>query len=248
VYVVLDMHAAPGGQTGANIDDNPNDAPDLYTVPSNQDRLVQVWTEIARRFAGEPAVLGYDLLNEPIAPDFAKHNGALWPIYRRVAAAIRGVDRDHVLIVEGAQWANNWSSLDAPFEPNLVYSFHKYWDTPDVASMKPYLDRRALWKRPVWVGEIGENDDAWYQTIFPILEANQLGWSFWTWKKLESDNNPYAIAAPAGWSAIQTYVKDGAPKPTAAAAQATLDALVANASLARCRFNRHAVCAILPCP
>ena len=33
LYVILDLHGAPGGQTGANIDDCENDSPDLYKIP-----------------------------------------------------------------------------------------------------------------------------------------------------------------------------------------------------------------------
>jgi len=248
VYVIFDMHAAPGGQTGRNIDDCANDHPDLYSDPAHQDRLVALWTEIARRFADEPAVLGYDLLNEPIAPEFDHFNDQLWPIYERVAAAIRTVDPNHVLIVEGAQWANNWSSLHEPFEENLIYSFHKYWDDTSAASIQGYLDKRAEWQRPLWVGEIGENDDDWYRAVFPMLEEHDIGWSFWTWKKLGSDNNPYAIVPPARWSLFQDYVADPARRPSAADAQAVLDELAANAALARNRYVEHAACAIVACP
>ena len=33
IYVFIDMHAAPGGQTGQNIDDNASDYPELFTEP-----------------------------------------------------------------------------------------------------------------------------------------------------------------------------------------------------------------------
>jgi len=247
VYVVLDMHAAPGGQTGANIDDSVNDTPDLYSDARNQDRLVALWTEIARRYADDPIVLGYDLLNEPIKPGFEKFNGQLWPIYQRVGKAIRTVDTHHVLIVEGAQWANNWSSLHEPFDDNLVYSFHKYWDATNVGSIQGYLDHRGQWHRPVWTGEIGENDDAWYQAAFPLLESHDIGWSFWTWKKLGSDNNPYSVKVPAGWDRIQAYVEDAGKKPSAADAQAILDELIRNIPLAKCDYHDHAVCAVVKC-
>jgi cellulase (glycosyl hydrolase family 5) len=248
IHVVFDMHAAPGGQTGRNIDDSPDDQPALFTDPANQDRLVALWTEIARRFAGDPVVLGYDLLNEPIAPEFAALNDRLWPLYQRIGAAIRAVDPDHVLIVEGAQWANNWSSLGAPFDDNLIYSFHKYWDDTSAASIQGYLDHGAQWGKPLWVGEIGENDDDWYRAVFPMLEAHGIGWSFWTWKKLDSDNNPYAIPLPDGWERIQAYVDDPADRPTEAEAQAALDELVARAALDQSRFVEHAVCAVVACP
>jgi aryl-phospho-beta-D-glucosidase BglC (GH1 family) len=247
VYVILDMHTTPGGQTGANIDDSINDQPDLFNVPSNQDRLVKLWTEVARRFAANPTVLGYDLLNEPLAPDFSNLNDQLWPLYQRLGAAIRTVDSKHIFIVEGAQWANNWSSLQQPFDDQLIYSFHKYWDDTSSASIQGYLDSRGQWKKPLWCGETGENNNDWYKAVFPMLESNQVGWSFWTWKKLDSGNNPYAIPSPANWGIIQAYVSDQTQKPSAAAAQAVFDELVQDIRLANCSFNRDVVCSIVAC-
>ncbi len=70
LYVVLDLHAAPGGQTGTNIDDSAG-YPWLYQSPQEQERLIAVWRRLATHYRDEPAVLGYDLLNEPI-PHFPK--------------------------------------------------------------------------------------------------------------------------------------------------------------------------------
>ncbi len=66
IYVIIDMHGAPGGQTGANIDDSAKDQPELFTDVKNQDRLVDLWTTIAQRYKNEPTVAAYDLLNEPL--------------------------------------------------------------------------------------------------------------------------------------------------------------------------------------
>src|SRR5262249_42214598 len=66
VYIIIDMHAAPGGQTGQNIDDSANDQPALFQDKKNQDRLVDLWVKIASRYKDEPTVAAYDLLNEPL--------------------------------------------------------------------------------------------------------------------------------------------------------------------------------------
>jgi hypothetical protein len=248
VYVVLDMHAAPGGQTGTDIDNDPNNQPDLFIDPTNQDRYVALWTEIARRFKDATWVAGYDLLNEPLPePAQSQYTGQLWPLYQRVAQAIRAVDPNHLLIVEGANWANDWSTLDAPFDDNMAYSFHKYWDNTDQGSIQGYLDHRSMWQRPIWCGESGENDDSWYQAAFPLLESNDIGWAFWPWKKFNSGNNPYSVNLPSGYGAIQAWVSDATqPQPSASAAQATLDALLANIQLAACAYNQDVVCSLAP--
>ncbi len=248
IWVIFDMHCAPGGQTGKNIDDSAHDYPELYDSAANQDRLVTIWTEIARRFKDEPTVLGYDLLNEPLPEaDFGSLTPKLWPVLTKVGKAIRAVDPNHVLIVEGANWANDWSTLGAPFDANMVYSFHKYWNGTDVASIQTYIDHRKTWNRPVWVGEIGENDDGWYSAAFKLLEDNGMGWSFWTWKKMENGNAPMSVSAPSGWSSFRDYVTDASKKPSSASAQATFDAFLESIPLAKNTENRHVICAILPC-
>ena len=178
IYVILDMHAAPGGQTGQNIDDSEEDEPELFMDAACQDQLVALWTTIARRYKDEPAVAGYDLLNEPLpartgAARAFKAN--LEPLYQRITKAIRSVDTRHMIILEGADWANDWSVFSAPFDNNLVYQFHYYcWDHPAaLKSIQKYLDYRARFNAPVWVGETGERDNAIYWATTRVLRGQQ---------------------------------------------------------------------------
>ena len=69
LYVILDMHDAPGGQTGDNIDDSYG-YPWLMVSAESQAQYCDIWRRIAEHYRNEPTVLGYDLLNEPIAPYF----------------------------------------------------------------------------------------------------------------------------------------------------------------------------------
>ncbi len=55
--MILDMHAAPGGQTGTNIDDSYG-YPWLYDSPKEQAHLVAVWQRIAKHYAKNKTVLG----------------------------------------------------------------------------------------------------------------------------------------------------------------------------------------------
>ena len=134
VYVIIDMHAAPGGQTGQNIDDSANDQPELFMERKYQDQLVALWKAIALRYKDEPTVAGYDLLNEPLPErtGAAKaYKARVEPLYKRITKAIRKVDPKHIIIVEGVDWANDWSIFTKPFDKNLVYQFHYYcWDSP----------------------------------------------------------------------------------------------------------------------
>lgn len=69
IWVILDLHCAPGGQTGDNID-NGWGYPFLFESTSSQQLTADLWKKIADHYKNEPAVIGYDLLNEPIAPYF----------------------------------------------------------------------------------------------------------------------------------------------------------------------------------
>ena len=209
IYVILDMHCAPGGQTGTNIDDSPG-YPWLYGDALAQANTVDVWKRIAAHYASNPTVLGYDLLNEPI-PHFARDqqfNKDLEPIYRKIAAAIREVDRNHVLILGGAQWDTNFSVFGPPFDSNVMYELHKYWmKTTGVSTIQPYLDFRARYHVPLWCGETGENTDAWDAAFRQTLEASNIGWAFWPYKKMDAGSSVVTFARPVHWDEIVAFAK-----------------------------------------
>src|SRR3989442_1408548 len=185
IYVMLDLHAAPGGQTGANIDDSAG-YPWLYDSPQEQEHLVAIWRRLATHYRDERAVLGYDLLNEPIPhfPKLAPLNPKLEPLYKKLSSEIRKVDAHHILFLGGAQWDGNFAIFGKPFDANVAYTFHKYWTAPDESVIRgrpvfvervrhkywtapdesvirQYLDFRERYDVPIWMGESGENTDEW---------------------------------------------------------------------------------------
>ena len=240
IYVIIDMHGAPGGQTGQNIDDSPNDQPELFMDPKFQDRLEKLWIKIAERYKNEPAVAAYDILNEPLpertgaAP---KYKNLLEPLYKRLTKAIRQVDEKHMITVEGADWANDWSVFSEPFDKNMFYQFHFYcWDRPTkLKSVKKYIDLRDTLNAPVWVGETGEKDNTIYWGTTQYFETNNIGWSFWPWKKMDAKNGIYSINKPEGWDSIVGYSR-GREKPAKELAQKAFDQLLENIKLANCTF------------
>ena len=250
IYVIIDMHAAPGGQTGQNIDDSINDEPRLFMNPTNQDRLVALWVKIATRYKDEPTVAAYDLLNEPLPERTgaeAKYKDALEPLYKRITQAIREVDKKHMITVEGANWANDWSVFTKPFDDNLVYQFHYYcWDDPThLNGINQYLEARKRLGAPAWAGETGEKDDAIYWGTADYFEANNIGWSFWPWKKMEARNAPYSFKPPENWNAIRAYSRNsGAAKPSPEIAQKAFNELLQNIQLTNCTFFPEVVNAI----
>lgn len=213
LYVILDMHGAPGGQTGQNIDDSEFDEPRLFMENKYEPRLTQLWLKIAEKYSNNPTIAGYDLLNEPlpkVTGAAEKYKHLLEPMYQRLTQAIRTVDKKHMIILEGVDWSNDWSVFTKPFDDNLVYQFHYYCWEPfeNVNSIQPYLDKRAEWNVPIWVGETGEKSAAMHWATIQLLNDNNIGWSFWPWKKLvtqKTGNNPYSIEKPEGWDSLAIY-------------------------------------------
>ncbi|HYI05207.1 MAG TPA: cellulase family glycosylhydrolase, partial [Reyranella sp.] len=141
LFAILDLHAAPGGQTGINHDDGPG-YPLMFYVPRDRQLTVKLWQAIARRYAGNPAILGYDILNEPIAPyhDVSTLNPRLEPFYKEVTMAIREVDPGRVVILAAGQWSSNFDMFERPFTDNLAYTYHSFWASTKRDSIQRHLN------------------------------------------------------------------------------------------------------------
>jgi endoglucanase len=257
MYVVIDMHQAPGGQTGTNIDDS-HGYPWLYDSPGAQAELIDIWKRIADHYKDEPTVLGYDLLNEPIPhyPQLQKYNNQLEPLYKRIAAAIREVDTHHVLILGGAQWDTNFSVFGPPFDSNVLYQLHLYefntpWNPATAADtekkLAKYVAFRDKYHVPIWLGESGENDDNWVRGFRVLLDRNKIGWCFWPYKKMEKTSAIVSIQPPVHWDEIVKYAgerrgvgnteKQLGMRPSPEVASAALKQLLQNVRLEKCRIN-----------
>ncbi|MBS1814313.1 MAG: glycoside hydrolase family 5 protein [Acidobacteria bacterium] len=208
LYVILDMHAAPAGQTGTNIDDS-DGWPWLFEDAAAQQKTIDIWRRIAQHYRNNPTVLGYDLLNEPIPnyPEMMHLNPKLEPLYKRISAAIRDEDKNHILILGGAQWDGNLSVFTRPFDKNIVYEVHTYKSQPDQTTADRFTKQRDRLGAPVWLGESGENTDEWIATFARVLKKNDIGWCFWPYKKMDATTSPVTFNQPEHWAEIVAYSK-----------------------------------------
>jgi len=236
MYLILDLHAAPGGQgNDLPIADRDPAKPSLWQSPENRRKVVALWRKLAARYKDEPAIGAYDLLNEPNW-DFDGHYGpggggdhgckdekqtALWDYYKELTAAVREIDKRHMIILEGNCWGNNYKGLPAVWDNNMALSFHKYWNVNDEASIATVLKLREDTGLPLWLGESGENSNAWFRDAIALVEKHEIGWAFWPLKKI-GFNQPLEVTPNPGYAKLVDYWTKKGPQPTADEAYAAL--------------------------
>ena len=188
MYLILDMHGAPGGQgEDAAISDYDPSKPSLWESQENKDKLIALWKKLADRYSDEPWIGGYDLINEPNW-SLGGSNAVLWQLYQDITDTIREVDTNHMIIIEGNWFANDYTGITAPWDDNLVYSFHKYGTFNTLSSIQWMIDLRNTRNVPVWLGETGENSNTWFTNVIKLCEDHHIGWSFWPVKKAGINN------------------------------------------------------------
>jgi hypothetical protein len=211
IYLILDMHDAPGGQTGDNIDDSYG-YPWLMTSEESQQQFIEIWKKIADHYKNEPVILGYDFLNEPIAPYFGDDmkmlNAALEPLYKRVVAAIREVDKNHIVMLGGAQWNSNFKVFkDSKFDDKMMYTCHRYWCDTLQANIQDFVAFRDSVNLPIFMGETGENNHQWVAAWTRLMERNNIGWTYWPYKRMGGPSSMMNIAAPENWELIVAFTE-----------------------------------------
>lgn len=186
LYLILDMHDAPGGQTGDNIDDSYG-YPWLLESEASQQLFCDIWKKIAGYYKDEPVILGYELINEPIAPYFKNMeelNSKLEPLYKRAVAAIREVDTNHIILLGGPQWNGNFKPFsDWTFDDKIMYTCHRYGGNPTPEAIREFIEFRNRTNLPMYMGEIGHNTYEWMTEFCETMLANNIGWTFWPYKK-----------------------------------------------------------------
>jgi endoglycosylceramidase len=213
IYIILDMHqfnwAAKFGGNGVPdwtaTQFQPTQTGMLQAVSefwnntALQDHLTNVWTKVAQRYAKEPTVAGYDLLNEPwvynsIIPNLdASHVDSF---YVKVIESIRTVDSNHIIFLEPA----NMHTDAFPLKKNIVWSPHLY--TLSFAQ-RYYLsnvtvleaDIAAKYEKfvvemgsPMWIGEFGAfmqdaSSEQWLRDAVALFNKYEVGWAWWAYSR-----------------------------------------------------------------
>jgi hypothetical protein len=223
IYLILDLHAAPGGQgNDVNISDNDKSKPSLWESVENQKKTIALWKKLAERYKDSPWIGGYDLINEPNINFTGKNtngtdetsNAPLWKLQKEITEAIRTVDKKHIIFIEGNAWGNNYNGLIPIWDNNLAFSFHKYWNYNNDETLKFALDLRDKHNMPIWLGETGENSNVWFTELIQLLDKHNIGYAFWPMKKIDNIAGITNVKITPEYQKLLDYWKNGGEKPS----------------------------------
>ena len=250
IYLILDLHAAPNGQ-GADIaiSDRDESKPSLWQSEAAQQKTIELWKKLAERYVNEPWIGGYDLINEPnwgfeSADDKnglkETKNEPLKKLLVALTTEIRKIDKNHLIIIEGNGWGNNYNGMFPLWDNNMAVSFHKYWNYNDPASIQHYLQIREEQNVPLWCGESGENSNAWFTDAITLFQTNNIGWTWWPLKKM-GNNNPLQVKGNTQYDQLLNYLKKGTSKPSAEVAFSGLMQLASDSKIGKAVYHKDVI-------
>ncbi len=245
MYIILDMHCAPGAQNGGPISDSDGTAR-LWLEDSYKELTIQIWKEIATYYSDHTLIGGYDLINEPVLPGGVTLQ-EFKQLYIDITEAIREVDNNHLIWIEGNWYGTDFSGLTPPWDDNMGYSFHKYWGQTDISTIQSYISLRNTYGVPLWMGESGENSNHWYYEVFKLLEENNIGWNFWTHKKVDKITSPYSALVTPQYQTIIDYLTGSISQPDPNIAEMGLTSFANSLKIENC-ITRPGVIASLTDP
>ncbi len=220
IYVLLDMHAAPGyqnpGDHSDNVDSNASQPRDSvrFWDGDNVDIAARIWKHIADRYKNEPAVWGYDLFNEPVPQDGREYE--LLPSLIKIRNAIREVDQNHIIVAEASWWASDLSKINwldpqtqahthvtSRWDDNLVYQIHHYGAARDAFGRESLTNCMGI---PLILGEFGENDNDNLKQTNAWAKSKLAGVFLWSFKKLTHDRTLWTIPTNDKYEAVKTAI------------------------------------------
>jgi aryl-phospho-beta-D-glucosidase BglC (GH1 family) len=214
IYTLIDFHGVPGGQSLSQ-DTGYANQNQYWSSTAYQNQTSLIWSNVAAHFSGNPAVLGYDLINEPVG---APSQAAIWTAYNSLYQTVRSVDPNHMIVMEGC-WSGTgtggqqlnwqWDILPPPTQygwTNVVYSMHAYpggSDTPanEVNKQVNDFNSHQSWNIPDLIGEFNweDNTASDWQYGTQQFNANNMSWSHWSYKATAgSVPNSWGIYDPVG--------------------------------------------------
>ncbi len=194
IYVILDMHGAPGGQSKNHCTGKAG-RNELYEGEGKMDTAVALWGAIAQRYKNNKTVAAYDLLNEPqnnggYDGDYswaaeseeavARTNKAYDILYK----AVRSVDANHIISFEGVWSTTVLPNPDEMGYENLLYQLHLYDRDKGMIKyrVKELKTARKDWGVAVIVGEYNNGEFEYYaQKQYDKNDISRVKWNYKTY-------------------------------------------------------------------
>ncbi len=192
LYAILDLHAANGVQGYA---DHAGHIDSYHFFDQNEkgewyrEQAAELWRVIAERFAGDPAIAMFDLLNEPMCnvPLTSRIHSYIWDFYDMAYDAIRSEDPDRVITMIGT-----WSvdKLPDPKEygwKNVVYQYHQYDKKESDYTTRIANGWACFYNVPQYAGEFHPvGDKVSLEFAINAYDSNDVVWTLWTYKGYNS--------------------------------------------------------------
>ncbi|MGF7142256.1 hypothetical protein HNQ56_000666 [Anaerotaenia torta] len=204
IYLLPDLHSVPGGQNPDWHSDNQTGSPQFWYFKVFRDQMAGLWQAIAARYKEEPYLLGYDLLNEPF---LIPKEDRIAQFYEEVTQAIRQVDQNHIIFLEGDFFAMDFCCFHEITDEQTALTFHFY---PTVWNQE-LLDKsysrerrkqefekvflkliqiREQFDRPILCGEAGYDMDredisftiSLVEDTLELFLKYKVSWILWSYK------------------------------------------------------------------
>lgn len=228
LYVILDLHSTPGSQNTDWHSDNITGQALFWKYRCFQDQVIWLWKEISKRYADDPWIVGYDIINEP---GYGLTGEQINGFYHRAISAIRENDSNHILFLEGVDFGRDFTPLKEFDDKQIAYTVHFYPfvleenvldenmnDKRRLEILTDIFDRQLgnlhRFNRPIWCGESGyeipDGQEEFYAKLLlhniGICENRGISWNLWTYK----DARVMGIVIPSAESKwMQLYRKIG---------------------------------------
>jgi len=204
IFILPDLHTAPGGQNPDWHSDNTTGFTQFWHYKVFQDQVVSLWQVFAKRYKDEPFLLGYDILNEPF---LIPKTDILNDFYEEVTKAIRSVDTNHIIFIEGDFFSMDFSSIHSIEDKQTALAFHFYptvWEknlfSKEYDRTQRKMDFDAIFMKltqireqfgiPILCGEAGYDIDqedisftmGLVEDTLDIFRKYKVSWTLWSYK------------------------------------------------------------------
>lgn len=194
LYVVLDLHGAPGSQNGYEHSGAAVREANFWTSEENISAAIALWDFISTHYTETAPDLGkwiatYDILNEPTYEYNTITTRECWDVFDRIYDAIRANGDVHVITMEGC-W--DFGKLPDPADygwENVQYEYHWYNFWSDLLPYELYYAYQDMYNIgrdynvPVYIGEFTcfEDKDAWAREL-ELFDQRNYSWTIWNYK------------------------------------------------------------------